>query len=125
MPLRRKIKRLAWRRFILGYPPRKRNDVSIGDAFNWEWLIHCGQTFPGKIIIVSRDGDYGTCIKTDCFLNDQLRHEYRDRVGTRKSIEYTQLLSSALKQLQVSVPKAEVDAETESLKAQSHRTGEE
>ena len=28
--------RLAWRRFLLGYPPRKANDTSIGDAVNWE-----------------------------------------------------------------------------------------
>ena len=115
MDVRQRIKRLAWRRFMLGYPPRKKSDVSIGDALNWEWLIHCGQTFPGKIIIVSRDGDYGANIKNEYFLNDQLRHEYRDRVGN-KGIEYTHLLSTALKQLQVAVPKDEVDAETESLK---------
>jgi len=31
-PERRKIKRLALRRFLLGYPPRKKNDTSTGDA---------------------------------------------------------------------------------------------
>ena len=34
------IRELAKKRFILGYPPRKKNDTSIGDAVNWEWLIH-------------------------------------------------------------------------------------
>ena len=37
MPIRHKIKRLAWRRFILGYPPRKDKDTAIGDALNWEY----------------------------------------------------------------------------------------
>ena len=35
MAIRHKIKRLAWRRFILGYPPRKSKDTSVGDALNW------------------------------------------------------------------------------------------
>jgi predicted nucleic acid-binding protein len=30
------IRRHAWRRFILGYPPRKKDDNSTGDAINWE-----------------------------------------------------------------------------------------
>ncbi len=115
MDVKQQIKRSAWRRFMLGYPPRKKSDVSIGDALNCEWLIHCGKAFPGKIIIVSRDGDYGANIKNAYFLNDQLKHEYRERVGN-KGIEYTHLLSTALKQLQVTVPEAEVAAETESLK---------
>lgn len=115
MPIRHTIKRLAWRRFILGYPPRKGADTSIGDALNWEWLVYCGQTFQGKILIVSRDGDYGMSVQSDHFLNDQLLQEYRDRVGPRKSISLTSRLSDALKELQVAVPANEIAAETEAL----------
>lgn len=35
------IRRKAFRRFILGCPPRKKSDTSIGDAVNWEWMIYC------------------------------------------------------------------------------------
>jgi predicted nucleic acid-binding protein len=111
MDIRHKIKRLAWRRFILGYPPRKKNDTSTGDALNWEWLIQCGNTFPGKIIIVSRDGDFGTTIKNDSFLNDHLLQEYRERVGPRRRIQLTNKLSVALKELDVRVTKEEESAE--------------
>ncbi len=37
-PERYRIRRQAQRRFILGYPPRKDKDTSIGDAINWEWI---------------------------------------------------------------------------------------
>ena len=39
--IRKQIKTKALRRFLLGCPPRKKNDTSFGDAFNWEWMIHC------------------------------------------------------------------------------------
>ena len=38
---RYEVRELAQNRFILGYPPRKKSDTSIGDAINWEWLISC------------------------------------------------------------------------------------
>lgn len=116
MAIRQRIKRLAWRRWIPGYPPRKRSDTSIGDALNWEWLIHCGKTLQGRILIVSRDGDYGTSVQSDHFLNDHLLQEYRDRVGPKKSIGLTSRLSDALKELSVTVPKNEIEAEEASLK---------
>ncbi len=115
MPVRREIKRRALRRFMLGYPPRKAGDTSAGDALNWEWIIHCAAQLQGRIVIVSRDGDYGVRVKQSFFLNDQLRHEFRQRVG-RKSIMYTHKLSDALKQLAVHVPDEEVQAEAETLK---------
>jgi len=115
MPIRHKIKRLAWRRFILGYPPRKQGDTSIGDALNWEWLVHCGTILQGRILIVSRDSDYGCAVQSTAYLNDQLLQEYRDRVGPKKSIGITTKLSDALKELQVSVPQNEIDAEEKSL----------
>ena len=33
------IRELANKRYMLGYPPRKSGDTSIGDAINWEWII--------------------------------------------------------------------------------------
>src|SRR5690554_2583388 len=35
------IRRLARKRFSLGYPPRKKSETSYGDSINWEWLIQC------------------------------------------------------------------------------------
>lgn len=43
--LRHSIRRLAFRRFLHGCRPRKRSDTSIGDAFNWEWMIHCAEKY--------------------------------------------------------------------------------
>jgi hypothetical protein len=31
-----------------GFPPRKKQDHSIGDAINWEWLLDCAHTLKGK-----------------------------------------------------------------------------
>ena len=104
------IKRLATRRFQLGYPPRKRDDTSMGDAFNWEWIVHCASQLRGRVIVVSKDSDYGQVYEKECFLNDQLKQEFRKRVGG-KSIVYTQKLSEALRLLAVHVTKKETDSE--------------
>ncbi|MEO5798919.1 MAG: PIN domain-containing protein [Gemmatimonadales bacterium] len=111
MPERKEVKRLAWRRFILGYPPRKSGDNSVGDALNWEWIIRCGRSLQGTILLVSRDGDFGSFVDKEGFLNDQLAHEYRDRVGARRKLILTNRLSDALKELDVRVPQVEIDAE--------------
>jgi len=113
---RHRVKRLAWRRFMLGYPPRKKNDTSIGDAFNWEWIIHCGKTLPGKIIIVSRDGDYGVRVDGKSFLNDHLLQEYKERVGSKRVIELTDRLTVALQALDVPVTSSEKKAEESQIK---------
>jgi predicted nucleic acid-binding protein len=113
MKIRHEMKRLAWRRFILGYPPRKKNDTSIGDALNWEWIINCGKKYSGKIIIVSRDGDYGISIKDDVYLNDHLYQEYKERVGLKREIMLTNKLSDAFRELDVPITKQEVTAEKE------------
>lgn len=112
MDIRKTIKRRAWRRFILGYPPRKQGDTSIGDALNWEWIVECASQLQGRFYIVSRDGDYGCEYSGEYYLNDQLKAEFRDRVGN-KSIVYTRRLTDALKALEVHVTQQEVDAETE------------
>ena len=114
MKIRHKIKRLAWRRFVLGYPPRKNKDTSIGDALNWEWFIHISKELSGKFIIVSRDGDYGVAYNNRYFLNDALKAEFRDRVG-KKSISYTHKLSDALKLLEVHVTEEEVESEEQQI----------
>jgi hypothetical protein len=48
-------------------------------------------------------------------LNDQLKQEFRDRVG-RKSIVYTRKLSDALKSLEISVTQEEMKAEEDTLR---------
>lgn len=121
MKIRHKIKRLAWRRFMLGYPPRKGSDTSIGDALNWEWFIHCCSELKGKFIIVSRDSDYGAQYNGEVFLNDALKSEFRDRVG-RKSVIYTTKLSEALKLLEVSVTAEEESEEEQIISAPSRST---
>lgn len=114
MPVRHKVKRLAWRRFILGYPPRKRGDTSIGDGLNWEWFVHCANQLKGRFVIVSRDSDYGVTHGKESFLNDALKSEFRDRVG-KKSIRLTTKLSDALKSMDIPVTKEEEKSESEDL----------
>lgn len=110
MKIRHEIEKLAWQRFLLGYPPRKNEDLSIGDALNWEWFIHCCKKLKGKFIIISRDSDYGSQYNGQTFLNDALKSEFRDRVG-RKSIIYTTLLSEGLKHLDIPVSSDEEESE--------------
>jgi hypothetical protein len=40
--LRKRIFDKAFLRFHRNFPPRKPKDSSIGDAINWEWIMHCG-----------------------------------------------------------------------------------
>ena len=49
------IRRLAYKRFVLGYPPRKAGDTSVGDAVNWEWIVRCACDSGDDVVIVSRD----------------------------------------------------------------------
>lgn len=70
--IRFKIRNLAKKRFILGYPPRKKADNSIGDAVNWEWILNCAETSGKHIILVTRDSDYGCNYEDESFLNDWL-----------------------------------------------------
>jgi hypothetical protein len=107
------IRRLARKRFGLGYPPRKRGDTSIGDAINWEWIIHCATQSRERhnIIIVSRDSDYGSLHKDESVLNDWLRREFKDRVSRQRKIILTQKLTEALKKLNERVVEADVREE--------------
>lgn len=108
--LRYTIRRKAFRRFILGCPPRKRNDTSIGDAFNWEWMIHCAVAKKAELVIVSRDSDYGVTYENKSYINDHLKQEFSERVSRKREILLYGKLSEALKHFAVPVT---VDEEKE------------
>jgi hypothetical protein len=91
------VRRKAVRRYYLGCPPRKRNDTSIGDALNWEWMIACASEHNADLVIVSRDGDYGTEVAGQVYLNDHLKQEFIERVGKRRKAYLCTLVSIALK----------------------------
>jgi uncharacterized protein with NAD-binding domain and iron-sulfur cluster len=112
--IRFRIRGLAWKRFMLGYPPRKDKDTSIGDAINWEWIIHCAQNTQKDIIIVTRDTDYGISYNGDIILNDWLSQEFKQRTSRRRKVIITSRLTQAFKTISVSVTKQE-EREEDSL----------
>jgi hypothetical protein len=112
--VRNRILRLARRRFMMGYPPRKSNDTSYGDAINWEWTIHCAKESKSDIIIVSRDTDYGTTLNDKSTLNDWLRHEFAKRVTKTRKVLLMDRLTDAFKHAAITVTKEQV-AEEESM----------
>lgn len=114
--LRHTIRRRAFRRFLHGCPPRKKNDTSIGDAFNWEWMVHCAKEKKAGLVIVSRDSDYGATIDGQCYVNDHLRQEFSERVSQKRSLLLYPRLSDALKLFKVDVTAQEEAAETEIVK---------
>lgn len=105
------ILNLATKRFKQGFPPKKNNDTSIGDAVNWEWIIACAETSKKDIILISRDTDYGITIKKDTILNDWLEHEFHERVSNKRKILLTNKLSSAMKLININISKREEDEE--------------
>jgi hypothetical protein len=106
------IKRKAWRRFITGCPPRKKSDNSIGDAINWEWILRCIGSANKDVVIVSRDGDYGTALDDVVFANFWLAHEVK-RINQQRRILVFDRLSAGLKELNVKVSAAEESEEDE------------
>lgn len=115
--LRHLIRRKALRRFLHGCPPRKKNDTSIGDAFNWEWMIHCANDGNAELVIVSRDSDYGVVFENQAYVNDHLRQEFSERVSKKRKLLLYTKLSEALKHFAVPVSQKEEEAEAELLKA--------
>jgi hypothetical protein len=113
------IRRLALKRFLMGYPPRKNNDTSIGDAINWEWIVRSAAscTKSSHVMIVSRDSDFGYRGKTASYLNDWLSREFKERVGKERKVLLTAKLTDALKILNEAVSKKEELAESELLSA--------
>jgi len=110
-PLRRVIRRRAFRRFLHGCPPRKNNDTSIGDAFNWEWMVHCATERTAGLVIVTRDSDYGLTIDKESYINDALRQEFSERVSQKRELRLFARLSDALKFFDVKVTKQEEQSE--------------
>jgi hypothetical protein len=117
--IRRDIRELAKKRFVLGYPPRKPGDTCIGDAINWEWVIHCAIESGAGIVIVTRDSDYGSVVDGQLVLNDWLQQEFKERVGRRRKIQLTDRLSVGFKAAAIEVTRKEEEAESALLKAAS------
>jgi hypothetical protein len=113
--MRTEIREKAYKRFILGYPPRKPNDTSIGDSINWEWIIYCAKECHDNIILISRDSDYGQHYKDKSFINDWLIQEFKERVSHKCSITLTQRLSEGFKMAGITVAKEEEQAEEKFL----------
>lgn len=111
------VRRKAFRRFLHGCPPRKKNDTSYGDAFNWEWMIHCANHENAELVIVSRDSDFGAVFDNKVYVNDHLRQEFNDRVSQRRKLLLYTRLSEALKHFSVPVTDKEVEAEKEIVAA--------
>jgi len=111
--IRYRIRRLAWKRFILGYPPRKANDTSTGDAINWEWIVNCAMARNCDVIVVSRDSDFGINVSKKSYINDWLAQEFKQRVGKHHKILLTPRLTDGLQILQQQVTKKELQGEEE------------
>jgi hypothetical protein len=109
--LRRVIRRRAFRRFLHGCPPRKNNDTSIGDAFNWEWMVHCSREQTTGLVIVTRDSDYGVNVEGKSYINDHLRQEFSERVSKKRKLVLYSRLSEALKLFAIPVSPQEEEAE--------------
>lgn len=119
--IRISIREQAQKRFLLGYPPRKKEDNSIGDAVNWEWVVYCAQNSTNDIIIVTRDSDYGAILKGESFLNDWLRQEFKERVSRKRNIYLTDKLAQAFKAIKLPVSKAMEDEEDRIIETQEKR----
>jgi hypothetical protein len=106
-----RIRKLAYKRFILGYPPRKSTDNSIGDAVNWEWIVDCSIRTSKHIIIVTRDTDFGLRLNKELLLSDWLRQECKERVSRTRKIIITDKLAKAFELVKIPVTKEMKDEE--------------
>lgn len=109
--IRLQIRRLAWKRFILGYPPRKKEETTIGDAINWEWIIHCIKDCGKDVVLVTRDTDYGIVYENEPILNDWLAQEFKERISRTRKIVITDRLAHAFKLTSITVTKEEENEE--------------
>ncbi len=110
------IRRLARKRFILGYPPRKQADTSIGDAINWEWIVDCSVRSGKHVVLVTRDTDFGAIYEGVSYLNDWLKQEFAERVSRKRKVVLTDKLSQGLKIVHAAVTKEMEDEENILLK---------
>jgi predicted nucleic acid-binding protein len=118
--VRHAIRRRALRRFLHGCPPRKKNDTSIGDALNWEWMVECAIAEKAELVIVSRDSDFGAVFEDHAYVNDHLRQEFSERVSKKRKLLLYTKLSEALEHFEVEVSPQEVEAESEIVQATAH-----
>lgn len=109
----------AFKRFLHGCPPRKKNDTSMGDALNWEWVLHCCIQKKAELVIVTRDSDYGYTLDKNTYINDYLKHEFNEIVSQKRKILITEKLSEALKHFNISVSAKEREEE-EQLITEAH-----
>lgn len=116
-PFRHVIRRRAFRRFLHGCPPRKKNDTSIGDALNWEWMVECALRNEAELVIVSRDADYGVYFEDKAYINDHLKQEFSERVSRRRKILLYTKLSEALKHFEIPVTEEEMQEEEAMMKS--------
>ncbi len=112
--IRHSIRHMARKRFMLGYPPRKADDLAIGDAINWEWIVQCAKTTAHDVVLVTRDTDYGIIRDGKGILNDWLRLEFRERAGRRRKLFLTGRLAEGFRTASIAVPR-QVAKEEENL----------
>jgi len=121
----RRMYNRALRRFLMGCPPRKANETSMGDAINWEWMLECAKNQHAGLVIVSRDGDYGMDFEQRAYLNEHLLHEFKERVSKQGTVILYRKLSDALKHFNVTVTEAEEKEEKEVVDAPGPRSQDE
>lgn len=103
------IYRKARTHFEYGYPPRKKDDLSCGDAINWQWCLHCAKHADAgtthDLIIVSCDSDYGVTVDGQSYVNDWLAQEFSEYVSKKRKVILTNSLAQGLKLINASVTK--------------------
>ena len=102
---------LARSRRERGVPPGKADAHTIGDALNWEWLVHCAELRREDVTVVSRDSDYGFKLDGSWVVRERLSMEFNGLVDHQCSLSLTDKLSTALETLNVRVSESERDAE--------------
>jgi hypothetical protein len=100
-----------------GCPPRKREDVTIGDAFTWEWIVYCAIQQKAELVIVTRDTDFGAILDGESCLNDHLKQEFQERVSKQRKIILCSRLTEALKHFNIKITQKEVQAEAAVVRA--------
>jgi len=113
------IRGLAKKRFILGYPPRKKSDNSIGDGVNWEWIVACAKKTSKHIILVTRDSDFGCTYDKDSYLDDWLQQEFKERINKKRKIILTDKLSRAFQLVEIPVTEEMIEEENKIIKLSS------
>lgn len=110
-----KIYDKANKRFLSGYPPRKKSDTSMGDAINWEWIVKCANEKNSDVVVVSRDNDYGITHNKKRYINDWLKQEFKERVSNKKNITLTDRMMDAFEDAGIKISKEEKEAEDKTI----------